>query len=262
DTIFIATPHTMHASQVVEALKAGKNIFVEKPLATDLDRLKEIIETKRHCNKPLMVGFNRRFASISESIKKEFSNIGESLIINIRINAGFIPKEHWVQSEELGAGRIIGEICHFVDLLQFFTGSEPIEVYARSVSSDNNRIMPNDNLAIIISFKDGSVGSLSYVSNGDPSLPKEHIEVFGAGKVAVLYDFKKVEIYKKGRKTRLKQVGKGHKQEVASFLKNMLEGKDAPISFRSICLTTLTTFKIIDSLQTSLPQQINIDELF
>ncbi|MBS1921552.1 MAG: bi-domain-containing oxidoreductase [Bacteroidetes bacterium] len=262
DTVFIATPHTLHAGEVSEALKANKNVFVEKPLATDLDGLKQIIETKKQYNKPLMVGFNRRFSSVSESLKKEFSGTGEPLVINIRINAGLIPKTHWIQLEELGGGRIIGEMCHFVDLFQFFTGSEPTEVFAHRMSSDNSKITPNDNLAIIISFKDGSVGNLMYLSNGDTSLPKENIEIFSAGKVGVIHDFKKAEIYKNGKKTQLNQSGKGHKQEVESFLKNMIEGKDAPISFRSICLTTLTTFKIIDSLNTSLPQQINIDELF
>lgn len=262
DTVFIATPHTYHARQVTAALNAGKNVFVEKPLATDLNGLKEIIEAQKKNTKPVMVGFNRRFAPASEAIKNEFANSGEPLIINIRVNAGFIPKDHWTQLDELGAGRIIGEICHFVDLLQFFTDSEPVGVYAHCIITKNSKIKNDDNLAIVIHFKDGSVGNILYLSVGDPSLPKEHIEVFGAGKAGVIQDFKKAEIYKKNKLSHLKQSGKGHKQEVDLFLKNLIEGKDAPINFRSVCLTTLTTFKIIDSLQTSLPQQINIDELF
>ncbi|MCC7400718.1 MAG: bi-domain-containing oxidoreductase [Chitinophagaceae bacterium] len=262
NTVFIATPHTLHAAQVTESLKAGKNVFVEKPLATDLEGLKKIIEVKKNHNNPLMVGFNRRFASCSEFLKKEFADSGEPLVINIRINAGLIPKTNWIQMEELGGGRIIGEMCHFVDLFQFFSGSEPVDVYARRISTDNDKITPNDNLAIIVSLRDGSVGNLTYLSNGDTSLPKEHIEIFGAGKAGVIHDFKKAEVYKKGKKIQVNQSGKGHKQEVELFLKNILEGKDAPIGFKSICLTTLTTFKVIDSLNTSLPQQINVDELF
>lgn len=262
DTVFIATPHTFHSGQVVDALKARKNVFVEKPLASDLKGLIEIIETYNKYTKPVMVGFNRRFAPGAEAIKKEFSNTGGPLIINIRVNAGFIPKDHWTQLEELGRGRIIGEACHFVDLLQFFTNSEPVEAYARCINSNNDKIKNDDNVAIIITFKDGSIGNILYVSEGDSSLPKEHIEVFGAGKVGVILDFKKAEIYKNGKLIQLKQSGKGHKQEVDLFLKNLLDGKGAPISFRSVCLTTLTTFKILDSLHTSLPQQINIDELF
>lgn len=261
DTVFIATPHTLHAGQVADALKSGKNVFVEKPLATDLNGLLEIIETKKKNSKPLMVGYNRRFAPNAEAIKKEFSNAGGPLVINIRVNAGFIPKDHWTQLEEIGGGRIIGEVCHFVDLLQYFTDSEPVQVYAHCINSDNNKTKNDDNIAIVISFKDGSVGNIVYLSIGDPSLPKEYIEVFGAGKVGVIHDFKRAEIYKKGKVTRLKESGKGHKQEIDMFLKNVKDGKDAPINFRSICLTTLTTFKILDSLHTSLPQQINIDEL-
>ncbi|MBS1621867.1 MAG: bi-domain-containing oxidoreductase [Bacteroidetes bacterium] len=261
DTVFIATPHTLHTPQAIEAMKADKNVFVEKPLATTLDQLTGIIEAKKSYNKPLMVGFNRRFATVSQYIKNEFSNSGEPIVMNIRVNAGFIPKEHWMQIEDLGAGRIIGEMCHFVDLMQFLSESDPIEVYATSIASANNKITNYDNIAIVITFRNGSIGNLLYLSNGDAALPKEHIEIFGAGKVGVINDFKNAEVYKNGKRIQSRHPGKGHEQEVKLFLKNMLEGNDAPVSFRSICLTTLTTFKIIDSLNTSLPQKISIDEL-
>lgn len=259
NTVFIATPHAAHAPQVIEALKANKNVFVEKPLAVSEEELHEIVAVKAMHNLPLMVGFNRRFAPVCETIKKEFHNAGEPLVVNIRVNAGYIPKDHWTQIPEIGAGRIIGEMCHFIDLMQYFTDAEPVRVYADCIQSSNEKLKLDDNISIVVKFSNGSVGNLLYLANGDKSLPKEYIEVFGAGKTAVINDFQDGCVHSGNRQRKLKSSGKGHQQEVAAFLSSLKEGKDAPISFRSICLTTLTTFKIIDSLKTGLPQEIELD---
>ena len=256
NTVFIATPHSSHAEQVIKSLKAGKNVFVEKPLAVTQEELDEVIRVKSSKNLPLMVGFNRRFAPVCVSVKKEFESGGEPLVVNIRVNAGFIPKDHWTQIPEIGAGRIIGEMCHFIDLMQYFTGAEPVKVYADCISSTNEKIKVDDNIAIVVKFSDGSVGNLTYLANGDKSLPKEHIEVFGAGKAAVINDFQDGIIYSGNKSHKVQSSGKGHREEVKAFLSALNEGNDSPISFRSICLTTATTFKIIDSLNTGLPQEI------
>ncbi|MBS1737859.1 MAG: bi-domain-containing oxidoreductase [Bacteroidetes bacterium] len=261
NTVFIATPHASHASLVIESLQSGKNVFVEKPLAVNEEELKKIMEVKPANNHPLMVGFNRRFAPVSIAIKKEFENAGEPLIVNIRVNAGFIPKDHWTQIASIGGGRIIGEMCHFIDLMQFFTESEPITVYADCISTGNSKIKSDDNIVIVVKFANGSVGNLTYLANGDTSLPKEYIEVFGAGKVGVIQNFLSGNIHSGNKTKSLKSSGKGHKEEVSAFLNALKEGKDSPISFESICLTTLVTFKIIDSLNTGLPQQIDLNEL-
>jgi polar amino acid transport system substrate-binding protein len=259
NTVFIATPHSSHAELVIKALKANKNVFVEKPLAINQEQLKSIIETKAEFHKPLMVGFNRRFGKISETIKKEFKNIDEPLVINMRINAGLIPKNHWTQQPEIGGGRIVGEICHFIDLMQYFTDSEPVKVFAESISSDNTKITPEDNIAIVVKFTDGSVGNLIYLANGDKSMPKERIEVFGGGNIGIINDFMDGIFFRDGKTIKLKSSGKGHKEEITAFLNAVKDGKESPISFRSICLTTLTTFKILDSLYTGLPQHISLD---
>jgi polar amino acid transport system substrate-binding protein len=259
NTVFIATPHAAHADQVMQSLKAEKNVFVEKPLAVTEEELNEIIAVKAQHNLPLMVGFNRRFAPVCETIKKEFSSAGEPLVVNIRVNAGYIPKDHWTQIPEIGAGRIIGEMCHFIDLMQYFTDAEPVRVYADCIQSSNEKLKLDDNISIVVKFSNGSVGNLLYLANGDKSLPKEYIEVFGAGKSAVINDFQDGNIHSGNRQRKVKSSGKGHQQEVAAFLTALREGKDAPIPFRSICLTTLTTFKIIDSLKTGLPQEIELD---
>lgn len=259
NTVFIATPHSSHASLVIESLKANKNVFVEKPLAINTAELELIIETRKKHTQPLMVGFNRRFAAVSESIKKEFLNTGEPMVINIRINAGFIPKDNWLQQKDTGAGRIIGEMCHFIDLMQYFTNSEPVKVYAESISSTNDKITPADNIAIVIKFKDGSVGNLTYLANGDKGMPKELIEVFSGSKIGVINDFRDGVIYKNGKTIKLKSSGKGHKEEIVVFINALKYGNESPVSFRSICLTTLTTFKIHDSLFTGMPQDIHLE---
>lgn len=258
NTVFIATPHSSHADLVVRSLNAKKNVFVEKPLVISMDELQKVIESKSLNDYPLMVGFNRRFAPISTELKKEFSNTGEPFVINIRVNAGFIPKDHWTQIPEIGAGRIIGEMCHFIDLMQFFTESDPVKVYADCIQSASDKLKNDDNISIVIKFKNGSIGNLTYVANGDKALPKEQIEIFSAGQVGIINDFRNGVLYRNNKSKSLKSAGKGHQQEIQAFLNSLNEGKDSPISFHSICLTTLTTFKIIDSLKTGMPQQISL----
>lgn len=256
DTVFIATPHDSHAELALMALQAGKNVFVEKPLAINPAQLQAVISARSRSGAALTVGFNRRFAPACVAIKKAFTGTEEPLVIHVRVNAGFIPREHWTQVPEIGAGRVIGEMCHFIDLMQYFTDAEPTKVYADCIATPNHRLTPEDNISVTVKFSDGSVGSLVYLASGDKALPKEHIEVFGAGKTAVIEDFRRAYLYQKGRRTPLPCSGKGHKEEIQAFLGGLKEGKEAPIPFRSLCLTTLTTFSILDSLHTGLPQNI------
>lgn len=258
NTVFIVTPHNSHAQFVIECLEAGKNVFVEKPLAMNLGELERVKEAYEKSNGQLMVGFNRRFSPLSIELKKEFDNNGEPKVINIRVNAGFIPKEHWTQNPELGGGRIIGEMCHFIDLFQFFTASKPIKVYAESIKSNNVQITPEDNISIVVSFEDGSIGNLLYLGNGDKSMPKELVEVFSGGKIGSIHDFRKGKLHKNNKEFKLKESGKGHKQEIIAFLNSLTDkNSKTPIRFDSIYDTTLVTFKIIDSLATGLPQYLN-----
>ncbi len=259
NTVFIATPHSSHSDLVIKAIEAKKNIFVEKPLAITAEQLKSVFDAKTKSNQMLMVGFNRRFAPVCVNIKERFANVNEPVVVNIRINAGLITKDHWIQKAEVGGGRIVGEICHFVDLMQYFTNAEPVKVFAESINTSNSQITGDDNITIIIKFSNGSIGNLTYLANGDKSMPKERIEVFGAGNTGVINDFRAGLFYHDGKIIKLKSNGKGHKEEVDSFLTAIKQGKESPIDFRSIYLTTLTTFKIQDSLLTGLPQEINFD---
>lgn len=261
NTVFIATPHSSHAKYTVRALQAGKPVFVEKPLAIDTEQLVQVMKAYEKSPLPLIVGFNRRFAPVSQSIKQEFSNILEPLIVQIRVNAGFIPKDHWTQQPDIGAGRIIGEVCHFIDLMQYFCGGEPLTVFAQSITSTNETVTNFDNLSVSLKFENGSIGNLVYTANGDKLLPKEHIEVFGGGKVGVIEDFRRGVIYQNNKAKKIPSSGKGHKEEVQAFLHSIKTGTEVPLSFRSICLTTLTTFKILDSLYTGMPQEIDLNQL-
>jgi len=177
--------------------------------------------------------------------------------MNFRINAGFIPKDHWIQTES-GGGRIIGEICHFIDLMQFFSESFPTQLYANCIDSTNNKIKNDDNIIINIKFANGSIGVITYIANGDKSMPKERFEISAGSKICVLNDFKFAEIYYNNKIEKIKLAGKGHNEELKSFFEAIKNGTESPISFNSICYTTLSTFKIIDSLKTGLPQVIEL----
>ncbi|MBS1509700.1 MAG: bi-domain-containing oxidoreductase [Bacteroidetes bacterium] len=259
NTVFIATPHNSHAPLVIQSLQSGKSVFVEKPLAINMEQLNDVIATQQKHQQPLMVGFNRRFAPVSREIKKMFTTVSEPIVVNIRVNAGLIPKEHWTQQPEIGGGRIVGEVCHFIDLMQYFTGAEPVKVYASAINTVNDKITSEDNISVVINFSNGSVGNLTYLANGDKSMPKELIEVFGAGNIGMINDFRDGALHKGNKITKLKSSGKGHKEEVDAFLQAVNNGTASPISFRSICLTTVTTFKILDSLYTGQPQEIHVD---
>jgi predicted dehydrogenase/threonine dehydrogenase-like Zn-dependent dehydrogenase len=254
--VFIATRHDTHADLAVECLEAGKHVFVEKPLSIledDLWRIADVARKQAQFN--LMVGFNRRFAPLSQEVKQMFVGLSEPLLINYRINAGFIAEDHWIQSDQ-GGGRILGEVCHFVDLLQFLTDSDPIRVCAETLSTGNTKTRRQDNVVITISFKDGSVGVITYAASGHPSLGKERIEVFGGGMTAVIDNFRFAEVYYNNHSRRIKKRGKGFREEIDTFLEACKAGRPTPIPLETMLLTTATVFRVIDSLRTGLPQVI------
>ncbi len=193
-----------------------------------------------------MVGFNRRFAPLIQKIKENFKTF--PIAINYRINAGFIPKDHWIQDSEIGGGRIIGEVCHFVDLCSYLVSSKPITVSAFVLDSQQQL---NDTLVVTLKYENGSVATISYFSNGSKVLPKEYLEVYGHGVTAILNDFKELKIYgKKKKRIKSQTQDKGHQQEVYQFLDAIKLGKPSPIPFEEIYLSSLVPFKIIESIRT------------
>ncbi|MBW2623062.1 MAG: bi-domain-containing oxidoreductase [Deltaproteobacteria bacterium] len=253
NTIFVATRHDSHAMYVISALEEGKNVFVEKPLCLTLEelgqirKLYEILIKERQEQAPLlMVGYNRRFSPFVQEIK---GYIKESPIAAMyRINAGAIPADHWIQDQESGGGRIIGEVCHFTDTLAYLTGSLPETLFAASIPGPNDF---NDTLQINLKYANGSVGTVAYLANGDKSLPKERIEVFTTGISIVMDDFKTLTIHSKGKKKKksLLTQDKGQREEVNSFIENISLGSNEVIPFEEIYCSSLVTFKILESIR-------------
>jgi polar amino acid transport system substrate-binding protein len=174
------------------------------------------------------------------------------------VNAGRIPREHWTQDAREGGGRIIGEVCHFVDLMQFLTGAMPKSVYAESISGGSGNLVRADSVFITLQFEDGSNGMIAYLAEGDSSLAKEHIEIFGEGKSFVIDDFRSARLYADGRekKETLRRQDKGQAEETRVACAVVGEGKPIPISFQELEATTRATFRILDSLRTGLPRKV------
>ena len=260
--VLIATRHNLHASQSLRALRAGKAVFCEKPLCLSEDELAALVRTSAGSNAPmLMVGFNRRFAPMAVQMKKFLSEIHEPLAIHYRINAGYIPADHWTHDLEQGGGRILGEVCHFVDFLCFLTGACPIEVQAQTVGNAGQYSM--DNLVASLKFANGTIGTLSYFANGDKSASKERVEVFGGGSVAILEDFRRLELVRNGRKQITRSPwaqDKGHKAEMRAFVAGLLGKKPAPIPFEQIVGSTLATLRLQNACQTGQPLRVDLSE--
>ena len=248
NTVFIATRHNLHAMYIIKVLKAGKNVFVEKPLAVtlgELEEIKSIMESSTGNNR-LMVGFNRRFSPLIQIIQELFTS-EQPKAINFRINAGSVPAEHWVNDTEIGGGRIIGEVCHFIDLAMYIAAS-PINTITANSMDENPQL--NDTITITLTFKNGSIANISYFSNGNKKLPKEYIEIFCSGTTAIIDDFKSLTLYgKKVKKLKLKSQDKGHADELKKFILSIKEGKPCPIPFSELYISTLATFKVLDSLK-------------
>ncbi len=250
NTIAILTRHDTHADLIVKALKAGKHVFVEKPLAVTSDQLSVISkQLQKTDNCLLTVGFNRRFSPLAQSLSSFLSNRNEPLYAHYRINAGYIPLNHWTQDQAIGGGRIIGEGCHFVDFITFLVGAAPVSVSAHALS-DNGKYR-EDNVSMTFTFPDGSVGVVDYLANGDKSFPKERVEVFCGGQIAVLEDFRSLQMTKDGKKKEVKLAAqdKGQKNEMEIFTKAIREGGEPPIPYEQLIGVTRSTFAAVESLR-------------
>lgn len=255
--IVIATRHGSHAELAAHALQRGRHVFVEKPLALNDEQLAEVLNAAANSPGALMVGFNRRFSPLAIAAKDFFG--GQSpLSINYRVNAGRVPSGHWANDEIEGGGRIIGEVCHFIDLMHFLMGSLTTRVYAEGVASRNANVNDEDSVFITLRLADGSNGSIAYLAEGDGAMPKERIEIFGGGKSFVIDDFQNSIAYEGGRekKTKLREKDKGQRDEVRTVCEVVRDGKPAPIAQEDLATTTRATFRIRDSFRTGLPVEV------
>jgi predicted dehydrogenase len=252
DAVVIATRHDTHARFAAQALRAGKHVFVEKPLALTRDQLDEVVSAQRESGRVLLPGFNRRYSPLSVAVRDYFASRSSPIEIVCRVNAGEIKAESWYQDADEGGWRIISEGCHFVDLIQFICGSPPVRVSAEMVGGH----VPggqNDNCIVNLRLQDGSIATLVYVANGDPQFEKERIEVFGQGRVAVIENFRRAQLYSgKGLARTLKAHGKGHAEEMQAFIKGIRTGQ-SPIPLEGSIACTLATFAAADSMRSGSP---------
>ncbi len=257
DAVFVLTRHDLHAPLVRRGLEAGKHVFTEKPLCLCEEELAAIEAARAGARGDVMVGFNRRFAPLVAKLAEHFADRTHPLVMQYRINAGFIPGDHWIHDPAEGGGRIRGEVCHFVDLLQFLAGAPPVRVHAESIAGDD-RYRGDDNVAISLRFADGSLGSVVYTALGDSRYPKERLEVFGEGRLAVLDDFRTLERVRGGRiqKDRSANQDKGFAEEMRRFLAAVREGGPMPIPFEQSAATTRACLAALASLASGAPSAV------
>ncbi|MEE2710448.1 MAG: bi-domain-containing oxidoreductase [Gemmatimonadota bacterium] len=250
NTVVILTRHNLHARQIVAGLQSGKHVFCEKPPALKEDELEQIIDTvTSESTGAFTVGYNRRFSPMMQQLKSSLDGVREPLLMQYRINAGSVPPDNWIHDIAQGGGRIIGEVCHFVDTLTFLAGSLPVKVSAHSLP--NGERYHDDNIIATLEWENGSVGSIVYAANGDTSLAKERVEVFVGGGVGILDDFRRLEVRRNGSKTVhrdwLRQ-DKGHKGIWAAFIDVMGRGERFPIPLEDLVSTSRATFGIQETL--------------
>lgn len=257
NTVAILTRHDTHSDLVVKALKAGKHVFVEKPLALDEKQLGQVArQLKSGASSLLTVGFNRRFSPLALKLADSLSKRSEPLHAHYRVNAGFIPLNHWTQDPVIGGGRIIGEGCHFIDLITFLAGASPVSVMAHALP-DHGKYR-EDNVSMTFTFADGSIGVVDYLANGDKSVGKERLEVFCGGQVSVLDDFRSLSTVRDGRRSaeKLSAQDKGWSNEMQAFARAIREGGSPPIPYDQLLGVTRAAFAAVESIRSGLPVDI------
>lgn len=255
NAVVIATRHNTHASLVLQALAAGKSVFVEKPLCLTEPELVQIEEAYERASqlgpkRPiLMVGFNRRFAPLVQLVQSRLRGRRQPLSMVFTCNAGAIPASHWTQDPAVGGGRIRGEACHFVDLLHFLADESPIVQVAALKHGPDEADNRNDTVSITLRLADGSLGQINYFANGVGSYPKEHLEVFCEGRVLRLDNFRRLEVYGPQAKTyRRWSQDKGHNEELRAFVEAVASGSPSPIAFPSLVNTTRATLAAVQAI--------------
>lgn len=269
DTVFVTTRHNLHAKLVSKALQSDKNVFVEKPLCLTKPELSDIrnlyYERRETSRIRLMVGFNRRFAPLVKKMKFKVKDRVEPLSIIYTINAGHIPADHWTQDMDIGGGRIIGEACHFIDLMRFLVGRPIVSVFSLAMGGTGETRASSDKMTINLEFEDGSLGAVHYFANGSKTFPKERVEVFSEGRVFQLDNFRKLNISGEKLINRFSMShfkpnfsgqDKGHEAGFIAFLKSIRDGEDCPISFEEIENTMLATFAAVESAETGMQKKI------
>jgi len=252
DAVLIAVGHSLHARMVCEALEAGKHVFVEKPLAMTADELKQVIETAgRYSGRHVTVGFNRRFSPHTQRLLTLLRGRSEPLAMTFTANAGTIPPEHWVHDPVRGGGRIVGEACHYIDLMVCLTGSRVRAVSAAMMGT--GVAVKEDKMSITLGFEDGSVGTVSYFGNGSKAYPKEQLEVFSEGRVFRIDNFRRTTGHGVTgfRRFATRSQDKGHVAQFAAFVDRLREGGEPLIPLDQLVNVTLASFAAMTAARES-----------
>jgi len=258
DAVFVVTRHHLHASLAQQALAAGKAVFVEKPLATTREDLERVAQAAAQPGARLLVGFNRRFAPLVRRMAGHFDRQGAPLVVSCRVNAGYLGKESWYQDAREGGGRILGEVCHFLDLVVALTGSTLTRVSASGLADAAGHWRADDNLVVNAECANGSVASVVYAASGDPTMPKERIEILGQGRSAALDNYKTLTLWSANRSQSVKalSVDKGHGAEIAAWIESLVRDTPPPISWAEIENVSSATLATLESLETAAPVSI------
>jgi predicted dehydrogenase/threonine dehydrogenase-like Zn-dependent dehydrogenase len=258
DAVLIATRHASHASLASEFLRSGKVVFVEKPLAIDLEGLALVHEAMEQSgNQRLMVGFNRRFSPLLQEVKRFFSSSQNPLMMSYRVHAGRMEKNSWYQ-DPLEGSRFVGEAGHFLDVFSALTSSLPVSVFARNIRTRAGATLDDmDNLSVQVEYEDGSLGNLLYLTQGANKVPKEYMEVFGGGRAALLNNFGRLDLFEGDSQRKISSsMDKGHSNELNTFIQMIKIGAEMPISNVSIFNTTLLTLAAVECVRTAKPVQL------
>jgi predicted dehydrogenase/threonine dehydrogenase-like Zn-dependent dehydrogenase len=250
DLIVIGTRHNLHAKLVTDAIKSGKNVLVEKPLAMNHYELSQV-ETAISENPGVIatVGFNRRYSPLIQKVKKNINDNGTPVVINYRVNAGYLPPDIWIQDIEEGGGRIVGEVCHFIDLISYLASNNVKELNAVHIPPDGNIIKSEDNVIVTMTFDNGSIGVLTYTAVGGKDMEKERIEIFTNGSSMVIDDFVELQTFNCNEKgISLKQFDKGHKALISELSKKLNNEDSLILPFETDIEMTNLTLSVIDQI--------------
>lgn len=261
--LLIATRHDLHARLTAAALRAGKSVFVEKPLALNEEELRDVAEAARTNPGLLLVGFNRRFSPYARRVRHFFGERQGPLVMTYRVNAAPLPPDHWIYDPVEGGGRIRSEMCHFIDFLQYLAGASPVRVYAVAAGQPTGQARADENLQVSLHFADGSTGTITYTTVGDPSLARERVEVFGDQAAAEISNFRTAHLHRRHRTQRFWRLhpDMGYRDEVNSFLRAVAGEDKLPVTLNQLLASSLATLRVVDSLARREPVEINLDSL-
>jgi predicted dehydrogenase/threonine dehydrogenase-like Zn-dependent dehydrogenase len=245
--VVITTQHNTHARLVLEALRAGKHVFVEKPLAITSEEIDEIVQTYQQAHTTLTVGFNRRFSPFAQDAKKQLGSSNVPMHVVATMNAGMIPTQHWTQDRQIGGGRIIGEACHLIDLITFLTGSKVVQVVMNALGT--HPAENTDSATILLNYENGSTGVVNYFANGSKAYAKERVEIYSQERTLVIDNFRKAEYFGCKSSGMSRSQDKGHYDQFRLFVERLREGGPATIPFDEIINTSRAALAAVESLK-------------